>query len=229
MRDPFNCFDFILVLTIFLQYALEIIAQLSHSGESKTITNARSVVTVAKVFRTLRPLRLLKSLGMRNTVECLIAAIPNMMNALMINFLFIYIFSILGVQLFSGRLFHCNDHPFTISTKVDCEAKGAAWENFPQNYDSIFASMLTFFEIQTLEDWHIPAFYAIDAPLKEGFGPILNNRRAVIIIFIFFIFMTTFFILNIIITILITSYQWQTIKKYQLGTFDKDSRRWIVL
>ena len=98
MRDPFNCFDFVLVITIFLQYGLEIIAFVNHATKSsKTLNNARHIVTVAKVFRTLRPLRLLKSLGMRNTVECLIAAIPNMANALMINFLFLYIFSILGV------------------------------------------------------------------------------------------------------------------------------------
>ncbi len=67
--------------------------------------------------------------------------------------------------------------------------------------------MLTFFEIQTLEDWHVPYFHAIDSSTEKDHGPNVNNRHYLFLLFVAFIFMTSFFVLNIIITILITSYQ----------------------
>jgi len=33
----------------------------------------------------------------------------------------------------------------------------------PANFDNIFNSLITFFEIQTLSDWEEPAFRAMDA------------------------------------------------------------------
>ena len=81
--------------------------------------------------------------------------------------------------------------------------------------------MLTFFEIQTLEDWHEPAFVATDSSWEPDQAPIINQRRGIFIVYVIFIFMTTFFVLNIIITILITSYQWQTKNKYKLNQMSK--------
>ena len=68
----------------------------------------------------------------------------------------LYIFSILGVQLLCGRLSYCSKKEFC--NKEDCLANKATWETYPQNYNNIFKSMLTFFEVETLGDWHSRVF-----------------------------------------------------------------------
>jgi hypothetical protein len=67
--------------------------------------------------------------------------------------------------------------------------------------------MLTFFEIQTLEDWEVPAIVSMHAAdeIDESITK-KTNKSYVMIIFVTFIFLTTFFILNMFITILITSF-----------------------
>lgn len=106
LRDPFNCFDFILVTTIIAQNIILIIELIY--GSNKAFKMAQNTVKVLKVFRAFRPLRLVKSKDMRDTVESLINAIPNMSNAMLINFLCLYVYSILGVQLLNGRVSFCN-------------------------------------------------------------------------------------------------------------------------
>jgi hypothetical protein len=66
--------------------------------------------------------------------------------------------------------------------------------------------MLTFFEIQTLENWNVATFIGLDSANEIDHGPIRNNRIALGFLYVLFIFLTTFFILNTFITILISSY-----------------------
>ena len=89
--------------------------------------------------------------------------------------------------------------------------------------------MLTFFEIQTLEDWHEPAFVATDSSWNPDEVAVKYQRRGLFLIYVVSIFMTTFFVLNIIITILISSYQWQTKTKYKLQELRLTSFNWMML
>jgi hypothetical protein len=67
--------------------------------------------------------------------------------------------------------------------------------------------MLTFFEVQTLEDWIVPANLAIRSASKvDGAVTKEENKSYLLMLFVIFIFVTTFFILNIFITILISSF-----------------------
>jgi len=66
--------------------------------------------------------------------------------------------------------------------------------------------MLTFFEVQTLEDWEEIAFKATDASDNVDFSPVKDNQKYVMVIFVLFIFVSHYFLLNIIITVLITNY-----------------------
>ena len=91
--------------------------------------------------------------------------------------------------------------------KKECLLKKGKWETYQSNYDNIFSSMLTFFEIETLGEWHERAFQAMDSQSDIDLHPIKNQRRYLILLFIAFIWITTFLILNLIITILISSYQ----------------------
>jgi len=79
------------------------------------------------------------------------------------------------------------------------------WEISINNYDSILQSMLTFFEISTLEMWPGMMYEAIDAvDLDES--PIENNNPNMSFIFILYIFVTTFFIMNLFISVIVDKF-----------------------
>ena len=59
---------------------------------------------------------------------------------------------------------------------ADCEAAGYDWELPPDNYNNIFASMLTFFEISTLEMWPDIMFNAFDS--SEEVDGIMEKDRS---------------------------------------------------
>ena len=79
------------------------------------------------------------------------------------------------------------------------------WIVNPNNYDNIFSSILTFFEISTLEAWPSRMFEAIDGVAIDHV-PKLNNNPAVATIYILFIFLTTFFIMNLFISVIVDKF-----------------------
>ena len=94
MRDYFQVFDFILVLSIFVSFVVE----LFHLHDNnKLLGKVRYMVSLAKLFRELRPLRLVKVHQIRDTVESLFHALPSIGNVIILNFIAIYIFSIFGM------------------------------------------------------------------------------------------------------------------------------------
>ena len=89
---------------------------------------------------------------------------------MLISLLFYLVFGILGVQLFKGALGSCTDP--SIGYKYDCIGKfkdendnliDREWVVPFNNFDNIFYSMCTFFEIATLENWPSVLFSAIDS------------------------------------------------------------------
>lgn len=77
----------------------------------------------------MRPLRLARTPLLADTVSSLMGAMPNLGNAALINLLFIYIFSILGVQLLCGKVSFCADLKF--KNKIECLENGSTWETPP--------------------------------------------------------------------------------------------------
>lgn len=80
------------------------------------------------------------------------------------------------------------------------------WITPPYHYNDIFNSMLTHFQIQSLEDWLELIFHAVDSN-EVDHGPIIDNSKHALLIFVIFIFLTSFFMINVLITILIEGYQ----------------------
>lgn len=61
-----------------------------------------------RAFRALRPLRVISRFeGLSLILDCLTKAIPALTNVIIVAFLFIFLFSILGINFFSGKLFKC--------------------------------------------------------------------------------------------------------------------------
>lgn len=79
------------------------------------------------------------------------------------------------------------------------------WITIPQNFDNILISMLTFFEVSTLEMWPNIMFRAIDATTPET-GPTRDNKAYASLIFVVFIFLTTFFVMNLFISVIVDKF-----------------------
>jgi hypothetical protein len=80
------------------------------------------------------------------------------------------------------------------------------WEVPFNNYDNLFISMLTYFEISTLEMWPDMMFAAIDATGIDASPKKNANFTLVAIVFILYIFVTTFFIMNLFISVIVDKF-----------------------
>lgn len=86
-----------------------------------------------KVMRALRLMRLVRliarSPSMLNVVQSISLSVKEMSNVVLIQLLIITIFAILGVQLFAGKLYYCNDPSAT--GKADCVGAPAPYSSLP--------------------------------------------------------------------------------------------------
>ncbi|KAK4471145.1 hypothetical protein MN116_005541 [Schistosoma mekongi] len=122
----FNRFDFFVVICSIIEVVLIQTKVMPPLGVS--------VLRCARLLRVFKVTRYWSSL--RNLVGSLLASLKSIVSLLVLLFLFIVIFALLGMQLFGGRF------------------------NFPReekprsNFDSFYQSLITVFQILTSEDWN---------------------------------------------------------------------------
>ncbi|MGH0132139.1 UNVERIFIED_CONTAM: hypothetical protein FKN15_050000 [Acipenser sinensis] len=129
-----------------------------------------------KSLRTLRALRPLRALsrfeGMRVVVNALLGAIPSIMNVLLVCLIFWLIFSIMGVNLFAGKYYHCvnttDGERFPISVvnnKSECLMlnQSARWKNVKINFDNVGAGYLALLQVATFKGWMDIMYAAVDS------------------------------------------------------------------
>jgi len=89
-------------------------------------------------------------------VNALIQAIPAIFNVLLVCLVFWLIFSIMGVNLFSGRFKHCIDAtgltvPYNVvSSRNECDALlhlNYTWYNPKINFDNVLNGYLALFQV----------------------------------------------------------------------------------
>jgi hypothetical protein len=194
------------------------------SGDSSRI---KQFTAAAKGLKMLRPLRLARTPALRDTLGSLISSLPNLIAAWLINVLFLYVFGILGVQLMCGKVSSCADATFL--TKAECLAAGKEWVLPPEHYNDIFSSMRTFFEIQTLQDWHYAAWIGMNSSNEQDVAGIKNNNWGYVTMYIAFVFLTSYFVVNTFIVILIASFHELFSRKYGLDNVNDESMTWIKI
>lgn len=88
LRDMFNLLDFIIVVFSILDILLAYFKADLDVG----------AIRAFRALRALRPLKLVsKNEGMKLVVNSLLSSIKNLINVMLISFLFYYVFGILGV------------------------------------------------------------------------------------------------------------------------------------
>ncbi|KAM8933727.1 sodium channel protein type 2 subunit alpha-like isoform 3-T3 [Pelodytes ibericus] len=177
-----------------------------------------------KSLRTLRALRPLRALsrfeGMRVVVNALIGAIPSIMNVLLVCLIFWLIFSIMGVNLFAGKFYHCINTttgelmPISrINNQSECLSLNMAnetirWRNVKVNFDNVGAGYLALLQVATFKGWMDIMYAAVDSR-KQGEQPNYEDNLYMYLYFVIFIIFGSFFTLNLFIGVIIDNFNQQ--------------------
>ncbi|XP_074926251.1 sodium channel protein type 2 subunit alpha-like isoform X2 [Chelonoidis abingdonii] len=177
-----------------------------------------------KSLRTLRALRPLRALsrfeGMRVVVNALIGAIPSIMNVLLVCLIFWLIFSIMGVNLFAGKFYHCvnttTSEMFDISdvdNYTQCEDlinknESARWKNVKVNFDNVGAGYLALLQVATFKGWMDIMYAAVDSRNLLD-QPKYEDNLYMYLYFVIFIIFGSFFTLNLFIGVIIDNFNQQ--------------------
>jgi hypothetical protein len=79
------------------------------------------------------------------------------------------------------------------------------WQVPFNNFDNVLWSMITFFELATLEGWPNTLLKIIDSQGVD-MGPKRDNRIHASILFIVFIFIQTFFVMNLFVSVIVDKF-----------------------
>ncbi|XP_015271643.1 PREDICTED: sodium channel protein type 2 subunit alpha isoform X2 [Gekko japonicus] len=177
-----------------------------------------------KSLRTLRALRPLRALsrfeGMRVVVNALLGAIPSIMNVLLVCLIFWLIFSIMGVNLFAGKFYHCvntsTGEIFDISrvdNQTQCEEliernETARWKNVKVNFDNVGLGYLSLLQVATFKGWMDIMYAAVDSRNVEE-QPKYEDNLYMYLYFVIFIIFGSFFTLNLFIGVIIDNFNQQ--------------------
>ncbi|XP_077940457.1 sodium channel protein type 4 subunit alpha B [Gasterosteus aculeatus] len=186
-----------------------------------------------KSLRTLRALRPLRALsrfeGMRVVVNALVGAIPSIFNVLLVCLIFWLIFSIMGVNMFAGKFYHCFNEtsaemflPEDVNNRSECIALIKAnftevrWKNIKVNYDNVGMGYLSLLQVATFKGWMDIMYAAVDSRDVES-QPLYEANLYMYLYFVIFIIFGSFFTLNLFIGVIIDNFNQQ---KSKLGGTD---------
>ncbi|KAJ8970053.1 hypothetical protein NQ317_012028 [Molorchus minor] len=183
---------------------------------------------VLRSLRTLRALRPLRAIsrwqGMRIVVNALMYAIPSIFNVLLVCLVFWLIFSIMGVQFFSGKFFKCVDEEgerldiSVVESRWDCDRLNYTWINSKISFDHVGIAYLALFQVATFEGWMEVMADAVDARGVD-LQPQREANLYAYIYFVIFIVCGSFFTLNLFIGVIIDNFNMLK-KKYEGGVLE---------
>ena len=170
------------------------------------VSDELALMKILRMVRVVRPLRLLnRSESLRNVLTAFGESMQAVKNILGIIFLLMFIFSLIGMQLFGGLFSRCTDPAFPAGAAKDAvsaefptgcagafisesgQAEAREWATTPYNFDSIASAMMSSFVVFTFDErWEAILFSAIDVT-DEGVQPKHNNSRANALLFILFV------------------------------------------
>ncbi|XP_008553533.1 muscle calcium channel subunit alpha-1 isoform X4 [Microplitis demolitor] len=225
-RSAFNLLDLLVV-------CVSLISMVWRNG-------AISFIKILRVLRVLRPLRAInRAKGLKYVVKCVIVAIKTIGNIMLVTYLLQFMFAVIGVQLFKGKFFMCNDE--SKITEAECQGtylvfddgninqpvmKERTWKKNRFHFDDVAKAMLTLFTVSTFEGWPSLLYVSIDSN-RENYGPIHNYRPIVAAYYIVYIIIIAFFMVNIFVGFVIVTFQNEGEQEYKNCELDKNQRNCI--
>ena len=178
-------------------------------------------VPFANKLRCARTLRLLVRLeALQVVVRALLRAAPQIIYICIVCLFVWIVFGILGVQLFKGEFYGCNDatvidyhacigtYAVLQVTAFDSTATVQVpreWSNYRVHFDNLAMSLLTLFEVAVVENWAPIMWRGIDGN-PYGTGPVVNAHPVRALFFIGFVVVGNFFCINLFVGTLINRF-----------------------
>ncbi|WIA07983.1 hypothetical protein OEZ85_007455 [Tetradesmus obliquus] len=219
-----NQVDFTIVVTSLVMLALD--------------TMNLEIIKALRVLRAIKPLRVLtRSAGMQLIFKSLTLSLAAMGNVSIVVMLFFLIFAILGVQLFHGKFWSCNDT--SVAGKDECfgtyiNADGLEvarmWSNAPYTFDHLGMAMVSLFITATLNGYTEIMWAAMAAPEEPGLQPKPMNNWSSFFFFAAFVLVVAYTLLNLYIGVVF--YQFSRIRlQSQTGSafLTDDQTEWVEL
>jgi voltage-gated sodium channel type XI alpha len=239
LRNSWNLLDLVVVVSSILSLALSNIEVL---GSFRTL----------RLIRCLRPLRVIsRNPGMKLVVNALILSVWPMLNVIAVLSLVWLMFAIVGVTLFGGQFYRCNDPSFPQGalltgemgsyntwTVMPCnssytytDADGTHQRlvlNANSNFDNVFQAMMALFIMSSLEGWPELMYDACDAA-GVGRQPRLNNNEHAAWFFVCFMVLGSFFFLNLFVLTIFQNFNAikQDMEGFSLLT--PEQQKWIAM
>jgi voltage-dependent calcium channel L type alpha-1D len=165
LADEFNVFDLIIVIASIVE--MFIISQ----GQG-------GVISVLRAFRLIRLIKLARSnVTLRCLIDSIAATVKAIGNFMVIMAIFIYVFSLLGMQLFAGRFKFDNEGYYDeINGKVP-----------RTNFDGLLWSIITVFQIMVGDEWNQVMYkaYLAVSPNSVGYFIVLVLLGKIILLNLF--------------------------------------------
>jgi Ion transport protein len=178
VKDAFNVFDcFVVILSL-----VELVINYTSDGSGGGATSGFRAVRIFRIFRVLRVTRLLRSLRfMKVIIEVIKSTAEQFAYITILMFLFIFIFTLLGTQIFGGQ-FTFDVYPYNRQR---------------YNFDSFSQAFFTVFTILTVENWN----GVLVNCLRSGANSILA-----IFYLIVWIFIGNYIFVNLFLSILLDGF-----------------------
>jgi Ion transport protein len=113
-------------------------------------------------------------------------------------------------------------------TDEEGKSVDATWEIPFNNFDNVIWSMITFFELATLEGWPNTLLKIIDSQ-GEDLGPKIDNRPYAALLFIAFIFIQTFFVMNLFVSVIVDKFNEEIKRRQGSNTFTEEQKEWVKM
>ncbi|KAJ7564574.1 hypothetical protein O6H91_02G023500 [Diphasiastrum complanatum] len=169
---------------------------------------------IVRALLALRPLRLVCRVeGLRNLFSTLLRTLPAIASVLIFTFTIFSIFAVIGVQLFRGLLFSCNDGG--VNNRAYCTGNFVnsaeilsprVWDNPPFHFDDVGTAMLSLFVVSTFDNWVGNVLYPVMDISHRDEQPIRNFSPLNALYFVAFVSIGGFFILRMFVGVFIDQF-----------------------
>lgn len=224
-RQRVNQLDLFIVASTLFEYAL-------------TSAGGLGAVRSLRILRAVRPLRALtKSSGMRTVLKSVALSVGAMVNVSVVMLMFFVIFGIMGVQIFAGRFYRCNDPSvrhrsecvgsFAHPTEGDVELR--RWRNAYLNFDNLYRALVSLFVTSTLDGYGQIMFDALDS-VEVDEQPRQDANPAAFLFFLGFVVLCAFSLLNLYVGVIF--YQFSRIRMLsQTSSIDltEEQKEWAEM
>ena len=172
-----------------------------------------------RAIRSIRPVRLLiKSENLKLLIKCLIESIPALGNILFVCILYLFLFSIFGMNLYGSTTNTYCSGKLNLSKK-ECEDLNNEWVYNHENFQNFFYSLKSNFELMLGENWAEMMLFSYE----------ITGEKLTYLFYISAILIGNLFILNLVTSLLIQKFKYVKYKKNQYPDLTNEEKEWLKL